>query len=534
MPDALGVRIVRAGLVTMVTGGLKMTVHKRVTQVEAARTMPRVKGNCDGTINGYDVAAYTLALTQPAEYAAQYPGCNRLNGDMNGDGALNGYDTDLFLEYLNGHGGASATRYYCAWDAENRLTYIGPNPQATAADYDAKEEFTYDYLGRRIQAVVSYWDPEQTPAAWTEYSRKRFLWSGWLLLMELDGSNNAVRKYTWGLDLAGQSGQVNSLDDAGGIGGLLAVWDSKDTPGDPGDDLKYAYTYDGNGNVVQVLKWDATSATAAMKARYQYDPYGTGINTMGTYASRNPMRFSTKYWDEWFGLGYWGYRWYSPVLGRWISRDPIGESGDLNVYRSFGNAADIHIDVLGLWGAGVGELRKQIAQAEFELQRLNLTSEELRRRRDVLHALTQKLASTPLGHSDFVGYPEFDWTAEDDDPTTEPWGHPDRHFRHFGEIYPGLLRAVCACDKRAFEGGVHQGQDYYAHYGRGYRWYTGGHIADGDDPDNGTEYRAAWNNANAWTGRMLDKWHKNCVKDADGSWHPKCSDCPCRIRSLVD
>ncbi len=41
--------------------------------------------------------------------------------------------------------------------------------------------------------------------------------------MELDGSDNVVRKYTWGLDLAGQHGSVNSLESAGGIGGLLAV-----------------------------------------------------------------------------------------------------------------------------------------------------------------------------------------------------------------------------------------------------------------------------------------------------------------------
>jgi hypothetical protein len=41
--------------------------------------------------------------------------------------------------------------------------------------------------------------------------------------MELDGSDNLVRKYTWALDLAGQHGSVNSLEAAGGIGGLLAV-----------------------------------------------------------------------------------------------------------------------------------------------------------------------------------------------------------------------------------------------------------------------------------------------------------------------
>ena len=29
---------------------------------------------------------------------------------------------------------------------------------------------------------------------------------------------------------------------------------------------------------------------------------------------------------------YYGYRYYSPKLGRWISRDPLGEAGGLNLY----------------------------------------------------------------------------------------------------------------------------------------------------------------------------------------------------------
>jgi RHS repeat-associated protein len=39
----------------------------------------------------------------------------------------------------------------------------------------------------------------------------------------------------------------------------------------------------------------------------------------------NRFRFSTKAFDDATGFGYWGYRWYSPRLGRWLSRDPIGE-----------------------------------------------------------------------------------------------------------------------------------------------------------------------------------------------------------------
>jgi len=39
------------------------------------------------------------------------------------------------------------------------------------------------------------------------------------------------------------------------------------------------------------------------------------------------FRFSTKYHDDETGLYYYGYRYYKPQLGRWPSRDPIGEVG---------------------------------------------------------------------------------------------------------------------------------------------------------------------------------------------------------------
>ena len=45
-----------------------------------------------------------------------------------------------------------------------------------------------------------------------------------------------------------------------------------------------------------------------------------------------PFRFSTKYQDAETGLLYYGYRFYDPITGRWLSRDPIEEEGGLNLY----------------------------------------------------------------------------------------------------------------------------------------------------------------------------------------------------------
>ncbi len=43
-----------------------------------------------------------------------------------------------------------------------------------------------------------------------------------------------------------------------------------------------------------------------------------------------------------------GRRYYNPDLGRWVSRDPIGEAGGINVYRFIRNATIVLADILGL------------------------------------------------------------------------------------------------------------------------------------------------------------------------------------------
>lgn len=51
---------------------------------------------------------------------------------------------------------------------------------------------------------------------------------------------------------------------------------------------------------------------------------------------------------EAFGLYYYGYRYMDPVTGRWPSRDPIGESGGVNLYGFVRNDGLNKSDSLGL------------------------------------------------------------------------------------------------------------------------------------------------------------------------------------------
>jgi RHS repeat-associated protein len=165
------------------------------------------------------------------------------------------------------------------------------------------------------------------------------------LLAELNGlsSNAVLRKYTWGLDLS------ESLGGAGGIGGLLAVSDPNE--GTSGVDL--LYTYDALGNVGQLVDLAASGYTVlngGLKGTYTYTPYGQIKASDGSYRDKNRFRFSTKYFpadaDEY--IGYWGYRYYHPDLGRWLNRDPIEEAGGVNLYAYVVNTPVRGYDPLGL------------------------------------------------------------------------------------------------------------------------------------------------------------------------------------------
>ncbi len=129
---------------------------------------------------------------------------------------------------------------------------------------------------------------------------------------------------------------------AGGVGGLVAV---------SIDGNFYFPGYDNNGNVIGY--WNETGSLAA---EYAYDAFGNTIYSSGSMSAVFPHRFSTKYYDTETDLYYYGYRYYSPSFGRWISRDPIGEEGGNNMYQFNSNTPMGIYDCLGL--AGVEHLTR--------------------------------------------------------------------------------------------------------------------------------------------------------------------------------
>jgi RHS repeat-associated protein len=235
-----------------------------------------------------------------------------------------------------GLGSSTQSDVIFVWDGENRLIEIKDAAGATTL-----ASYTYDSQSRRIARTVG----GTTLAT---------IYDGWNPIAEYSGTPatgySLQASYSWGLDLSG------SMQGAGGVGGLLSV-----TSGS----TSFYPTYDGNGNVSEYL-----DAAGAIAAHYEYDAFGNVIFSSGPSASSFQHRFSTKPQDEESGLYYYGYRCYDPVMGRWPSRDPIGERGGVNLYGFVGNNGVNRSDYLGREEQKAKEAAE--VKLEIELSRLQI------------------------------------------------------------------------------------------------------------------------------------------------------------------
>ena len=214
------------------------------------------------------------------------------------------------------------SRLVCAgvWFFDEERYYAGD-----FTDYDELYSFEfvvsnrYDYLDRRVQKI--------TPAATHTY-----FYDGWMLIKEIVSNTNGttdVIEYHWGKDLSG------TIGGAGGVGGLLCL---------KRNGAIYVPFYDAYGNIMGY--WDVQGNVVA---EYTYDAFGKLISSSGPMADVFAIRYSTKYFDVETGFYYYGYRYYSPELMRWITRDPIGEEGGVNLYAMCENNSVAQFDVFGLY-----------------------------------------------------------------------------------------------------------------------------------------------------------------------------------------
>jgi len=98
------------------------------------------------------------------------------------------------------------------------------------------------------------------------------------------------------------------------------------------------YSYNANKNITEII-----DATGTLAAHYEYSPFGQITSATGNLKDDFEYRFSSEYFDSETGFVYYNFRYYSPKLARWLSRDPIEEKGGVNLYVFVGN------DGVGTW-----------------------------------------------------------------------------------------------------------------------------------------------------------------------------------------
>ena len=226
-----------------------------------------------------------------------------------------------------------------AYDAEDQLTSV---TSALLTNGAIRVHNTYDYRRRRTSKTVQRLHVTSAPPpappseeVWETMEKRTFVYDDWNLIHEtiysIDGSttNTTEVQYFWGLDLS------DSLKGAGGVGGLLAV---------SRNGQFYFPAYDNNGNVTKYI-----DESGNIVAAYEYDDFGRTIFQSGPLADFFRHRFSTKYYDTETGLYYYDYRFYHPILMRWLNRDPLEENGETMLYEFCSNNAVNGFDAFGLY-----------------------------------------------------------------------------------------------------------------------------------------------------------------------------------------
>ncbi len=343
----------------------------------------------------------------------QYDLLNRLTSKTTPQGAITyGYDNDgrqtsmtvagqpqVSYTYDDGNritqvsqGSSSST---IAYDGTDRRTSMSlPNGVTASYGYDPASRLTsisyqmgsttlgnlaygYDGANHRLQVsgtLAQTGLPQPITAATYDDANELTMWNGATLTYDGAGNlvNDGVNSYSWNARK-----QLTSVSGAASASFLYGA-DGQRTSNASG----VSFLYDEN-NPVQELSgstvtanlqsgatdetWVRTDATGsytplvdalgstvalansagALVTRYTYDPFG---NTVGSGTSvANPSQFTGRENDP-TGLYFNRARYYSPSLHRFISEDPSGVRGGINLYQ-YGDGDPVNMsDPFGLWG----------------------------------------------------------------------------------------------------------------------------------------------------------------------------------------
>jgi RHS repeat-associated protein len=195
------------------------------------------------------------------------------------------------------------------WDAENRLMRVVRDGQEVS-------RFAYDPLERRVERIAA--------GITTKY-----LYDGENILGETRTDSTGIQVFTY----VHGPGVDEPLARRNASGALVY------------------YHADGLGSVVNM-----TEESGSVVQSRRYDAWGN----IEIGSSEPGYAFTGREWDPESGLYYYRARYYDPRIGRFISDDPIGFAGGINLYAYVDGNPTSEIDPLGLAGIVISGIDRML------------------------------------------------------------------------------------------------------------------------------------------------------------------------------
>ncbi|MBC2604096.1 RHS repeat-associated core domain-containing protein [Puniceicoccus vermicola] len=219
------------------------------------------------------------------------------------------------------------------WDAANRLIAI-------EVEEETRSEFMYDGFSRRVGITEKEWDSQTEN--WELVTENLYLWDGLAVAEErsgIDGATVEKRFYPQGVEIV-------TGTEAG----------------------TYTYRTDHLGSIREIVDDQGNLA-----ARFDYSPWGEMESVSGSFDL--DFGYTGHFIHQPSGLSLAPFRAYDAGLGRWLSRDPIGVTGGLNLYGYVGNSPLSWIDPFGL--RPCSEIRSDIDEAKAEYNSVEKNNDAL-------------------------------------------------------------------------------------------------------------------------------------------------------------
>ncbi|MDA8521082.1 DUF6531 domain-containing protein [Acidovorax sp. NCPPB 4044] len=265
------------------------------------------------------------------------------------------------------------------WDGEDQLVAVETTRQPGTAQASSQTvRFRYDALGRRI-------------AKQDAFGETTFIWEGMRLIEERRGARVASYVYEPGsyVPLARIDADGNRIAEPGQPAVSAPASTSSSPPAsgisyfhndpsglpeevtDEGGQVRWRASYRTWGSAIEE-RWDAV--------RVDGSPVAAAQQHAQPEALEQNLRLQGQYLDRETGLHYNTFRYYDPDMGRFISPDPIGLAGGLNLQQYAVNPLS-WIDPLGLSDTPIvviGEGQASADEAARLLRQQGLNAESMR------------------------------------------------------------------------------------------------------------------------------------------------------------